>query len=199
MLKLPVSFLFAVVLALVAACGEEEAGLQEPSPTSALPSPTTLDPDLGTIVPPPPALPTPVVIPPDWQTFLDQEIGDFTFQYPRGWFRGVSPGQLGSFDPSNSPSVDFFPATGIAVEVGRVSLQAPGIAPRPNGATDTTLDRAPGWEVVFTYGGVDVVQRIHTVHVDRNGYRYYILGYFGQPDADETIFLQILSTFKFVN
>jgi hypothetical protein len=196
--KLFALFVVSVLLLGASACGEDEPSLQDAPPTGVTPSPTILNPEFATVLPPPPSPPTPVVVPPDWLSFTYPAVGDFTFRYPSNWFLGVGGQRLSSFDPSSAPNVHYFPPSGVAVEVGRVPLDSPGIAPRPEGAVDTTLDSAPGWEIVFTYEGADVVRRIHTVQVDHNGHRYYVLGYFGQPDADERVFLEVLSTFQFV-
>jgi hypothetical protein len=198
MLRLPEgTFALAVMLALVAACGDDDTMIEQPAPTS-VPSqptatPTVANPDVGIVVTPPPPLPTPIVIPSDWPTYRSAESG-IAVRYPSDWLVRRESDSIFSFNPDSAPNVNEFAAGGIKISILRVPLSAPGVGPRPPEATDTTLSSQRAWETVhLTSRG-----RTHAIVTELNGYRYSLVGRFADPNAPEEEFLRIASTFAIV-
>ncbi len=189
-MKLTLAGLLILSLIAVAACSEEEAPPLVDSPS---PSPTAANPEEGTVVPPPPPLPTPVSIPGTWATFVEPAIPGLTFRYPAEWHQ-TSIGTFYSFDPS-APNITGFPSGGVKLQFDRTPLGSPVVSPRPPEATDTELGGLPAWEVARTFDPITAGPgRAHLVAAEVNGYVYVVVAHFTEQDADETLFLKILST-----
>ena len=164
----------------------------EPSPKS---TPTTTAPT-----------PTPVIslppVPADWATFSSNRVPEITFRYPQTWFLSYES-RITSFDPSTWKG-GYFPPGGILLDFDRIPLEpSNGIFDRPPEATDVVFGGLPGWQALCTSpdpncSGAPWAKRRHFA-VERNGYRYVLYGAFADKDADESVLLQVASTFRFID
>ena len=125
----------------------------------------------------------------------DPALRGLSFRYPPGWFLSPEGGKLLSFDPATAKHSDDIPADGIVLDFGWTRPDAVG-ASKPDGATDTILAGAPGWELVKVQGPT---QRTHAARLSGNDLAYSFLAIFGDGDADETVFLQILESAQIVD
>ena len=128
--------------------------------------------------------------PADWLTMSDPALRGLTFRYPPDWFFTSEGFKLRAFDPATIKDSHAIPSGGISLDFGWARPDAVG-ASKPAGATDTSFAGAPGWELVKVQGPA---QRTHVAKVSGNDLSYSFLAIFGDGDADETVFLQILES-----
>ena len=205
-MKAPLLFTLATIAlgATLVSCGSDEEDTPNATPT-ATPSPTTtLAPGGGggdlplTVVPPPHPWPSNQPIPTDWLTYRNTDRPGFSFRYPDTWHMDPDPqaSTIRSWDQTTQQSEPLFPTGGIAVQYAAQLLPSdPKELEPPQGSTETKLAGISGWEIVYTReAGAGDWNRFHQVWADRNGYRFWLGGYFAQKDADEGILLQMVKS-----
>lgn len=111
-----------------------------------------------------------------------------------------------SWDPTTWDKPYFTP-NGIMVRV--VYGPIADVEEPPPEATDTTLGGDPAREFLRIYDtSVDCrgcppkesrITREDVVGADHNGNRFYLIGAFAGENSDETVFLQIMNSFRFTD
>jgi hypothetical protein len=150
----------------------------------------------GTVVPVVSPLPI-LSVPEEWVTFRDSDAG-FSFRYPSNWYAIPELRRVQSWDPSTWTS-QRYPDGGVLVEVA-IGPSGDGTSgDAPEGAVDATLGGSPGWRVVRSYEpwSIGLISWSHAVVTVHNGYVYGLAGFFSQENPDDTVFLQIASSFTF--
>lgn len=186
---------------IVASPGGEEEVVQQvetatptAAATSAIISPTTSPiasaTPIHTAAETPPATAT-ADVPPDWQTYADPS-GSFTLRYPPNWFLDPDSDRVASWDLSTWTN-SRYPSGGVLVDFGRrPSDPSDGI---PDGATDSELAGYQGWRLVQSGEGEAPWRESQTVAADVNGFRYYAIGFFEDPDAGKDDFMRVVNSF----
>lgn len=217
-LMLPLAAVLALAAAAVslAACQDSAEDAGSPAPAAVTPTPSPPPGGAGggdvpaTVVAPPTPSTSAATVPDDWATFTD--LGSLLiFRYPASWYpdplipQGGEP-RVTSWDPSIWDKPYFAPnGTMVRIAYGPIDkVQAP-----PSEATDTTLGGEAAREFLRAYDtSVDCrgcppkesrITREHVVVVDHDGNRFYVIGAFAGENTDEGIFLQILSSFTFID
>jgi hypothetical protein len=131
-----------------------------------------------------------------WLDFHDSNYG-FSLQYPPDWYLDSQLRRVQSWDPATWTSRGY-PDGGILVEVA-VTPSNDGAAPTPDGASAATLGDMPGWRVVRTYANSAAGQTSwsHGIQTVSSGNVFTLIAFFEQANPDDSIFLQIASTFRF--
>jgi len=203
--RLSLMALALAILMVASACAggaEEGSTTSAPeAPVSSAPVPTpTSEPagggggELGpaTVVPVPRMTPQP--IPEDWATYTDP-VGPFTFKYPVDW-RPLPGGGIYSWDITtwNKP---WFPPNGIKLEMYVSPISQ--AEPQPAQAEDGSLGGVSGWEIVYLYdpSKANGIARVHQIAVERGGYRFSLVAYFGPENQNEDTFAKIVQSFSF--
>jgi hypothetical protein len=136
-------------------------------------------------------------VPGEWATFRDEKIG-ITFRYPEKWFIDESNARVQSWDPEDWTS-NSYPKDGVLVEAGVMSLT--GTTPGPDhGAVAAEMGGASGWRIVRQYDPPTPsgITWSHAIFVRHGDLTYKLAAFFAQAEPDDTVFLQIASTFEFL-
>ena len=174
--------------------GVEESAVAQPTETpTAEPTPTPTASTLPSVTPTATAEPT---APKDWATYEAGVALGFTLRYPREWHVAPEGGRIASWDLATW-NVPEYPPGGVLVDFDRVPKDQ--LEPRPKDATDTAPGGALGWERTQIDGPDAVWGKAHVLLVERGGYGYLIFGAFAEENADETVFAQILASFRFTD
>jgi hypothetical protein len=214
-LLLPLAILAATVLAACTAAKEDATptpSAGSPAATPATPTPTEPPGGAGggglegTVVPITTPFPTPPPVPADWATYsqpASEKSSAFELSHPADWVvqegDPTGPGvglsivmwswQEGQ-PPGDSIKLDL---TVVPLKTGYTGCEPPGDAP-------ASLGGLTGWQTVEAYDPAksNGLTQSHWVAADRDGLRYCLAGLFIQG-IDETTFLQILESFRFID
>ena len=219
-MRLLSGLLFAAGAAILfLGCGSTEEVTQQPQAQVVSPTATVTPAPTAVVTPAPtpaataapidvPALGTPIPVnengaivappsrdslpptPADWVTMSDPLLRGLMFRHPPDWFVSSEGGKVLSFDPATTKDPHHIPAGGVILDFDWAPPDGAGVS-KPVDATDTTLAGAPGWERVKVFGPS---LRAHTAKVSANDLVYVLTALFGDGDADETVFLQILES-----
>lgn len=199
------AFVFSLSVALTS-CGDAEEEVAPDVTPGTTPAATTTAPTVP--VTPSPSPPVPA----DWPTYTDPGR-KFSLRYPPTWF--AEDYSLYSADPRTfDPLAVGLPPEVVKVEFGYYEAKgstgcdtlsidpATGLGTPREGATRTTLGDIEAWEIIRKAGDGTFegnFTQIHGIAAIHSGYCFFVTAYFTQAEPDTKTFLQIASSYRFLN
>jgi len=204
MRKLLVLLIPAFLAAAFVGCSQDQEVISTTAPASgthtatasATPSTTATAPASGTVTPT--ATATAVVLPTPtdtWKTYTNPTLG-FSFSYPPGWtlqeYQSDTKVRIASFDLTNWNTPNY-PPGGILVDLTRIGVDQ--AEPQPSDAVAAYLGALAGWMRRQASTGEAPWAKAVTYAAISGDYEYSVGAAFQAEDADETIALDIASSF----